>query len=63
MEHHNEKFKIEMILPLHGPLLRKEPKTYMDLYKEWSEPKNPIHGKDIVSMQMPQSLYGICLVI
>ncbi|SHG79069.1 Flavorubredoxin [Thermosyntropha lipolytica DSM 11003] len=33
-----EGLEIEMICPAHGPLLRKEPQRYIELYRKWSEP-------------------------
>ncbi|WP_419770952.1 MAG: FprA family A-type flavoprotein [Candidatus Marinarcus sp.] len=32
-----EKFEIDMIATLHGPILKENPKKYIDLYKKWSE--------------------------
>lgn len=31
-----DKYEIDTIAPLHGPVLRNNPKKYMDLYREWS---------------------------
>jgi flavorubredoxin len=45
-----EKFQIKKILPLHGPLLCKDPNQYINMYKKWSMPAKPLHGKDVVSI-------------
>ncbi|MEJ2373724.1 MAG: FprA family A-type flavoprotein, partial [Sulfurimonas sp.] len=31
-----DKFDVEMICNLHGPIMRSQPQKYIDLYKEWS---------------------------
>lgn len=31
-----DKFDITLIAPLHGPIIRENPKKYMNLYREWS---------------------------
>ncbi len=45
-----EKFEVDMICNLHGPIIRNNPKKYMDLYKQWSTPNDRLHGKKIVSI-------------
>ncbi len=34
-----ENREIEIVAPSHGPILRKDPWKYIELYREWSEPK------------------------
>lgn len=62
-----EKLDIEMIATLHGPVLRKNPTEYIELYRKWSTKNNRLHGKKIVSIfyvtsykntkDMAQSIY------
>lgn len=45
-----DKFEIDTICNLHGPIIRENPKKYIDLYKQWSRPADKLHGKKIVSI-------------
>lgn len=45
-----ESFEIDTIATLHGPVLRQNPKEYMELYKKWSTKSDRLHGKKIVSI-------------
>lgn len=46
-----ERFEIELIAPLHGPILRENPHQYIDLYKSWSQKTAyQNHGKKILSI-------------
>lgn len=45
-----EKFEVDMICNLHGPIIRNNPKKYMDLYKQWSTTNDRLHGKKIISI-------------
>ncbi|MBV5279588.1 MAG: FprA family A-type flavoprotein [Campylobacteraceae bacterium] len=46
-----ERFDIELIAPLHGPILRENPHQYIDLYKSWSQKTTyQNHGKKILSI-------------
>ncbi len=45
-----EKFDIKMICNLHGPILREDPKKYIESYKKWSTKTKKLHGKKIVSI-------------
>lgn len=45
-----EKFDIDVIASLHGPVLRKNPQSYIELYKKWSTKTERLHGKKIVSI-------------
>ncbi len=40
-----EKEEIAIIAPLHGPIMRRDPKRYIDLYKVWSEQSGAFGGK------------------
>ena len=46
-----ERFEIELIAPLHGPILREKPEQYIELYRQWSH-KIEQHkaGKKILSI-------------
>ena len=46
-----ERFEIELIAPLHGPILRENPHHYIELYRQWSH-KIEQHkaGKKILSI-------------
>ncbi|MFT7003362.1 MAG: flavorubredoxin [Sulfurimonas sp.] len=45
-----EKFEIDTICNLHGPIIRKNTSKYTGLYKEWSTPKDRLHGKKVISI-------------
>jgi len=45
-----EKLEITKICNLHGPIIRKDPQKYIDLYKSWSNTEGKHHGKKIVSI-------------
>ena len=47
-----DKFEIDMIAPLHGPILRENPTYYIDKYREYSKVNysNISHGKKILSI-------------
>lgn len=45
-----EKLDIKIIANLHGPILRQNPKKYIELYKSWSQKSQRHHGKNIVSI-------------
>ncbi|MEA3315995.1 MAG: FprA family A-type flavoprotein [Campylobacterota bacterium] len=45
-----EKFKIDIICNLHGPIIRDNPEKYIDLYKDWSTPNDRLHGKKVISI-------------
>lgn len=44
-----ERFEIELIAPLHGPILRDNPHQYIQLYTQWSHKQKPI-GQKILSI-------------
>ena len=44
-----ERFEIELIAPLHGPILRDNPHQYIKLYTQWSHKQKPI-GQKILSI-------------
>lgn len=41
---------IDMILNLHGPVLRHEPQRYISLYEKWSQKDEKHFGKEVVSV-------------
>ena len=41
---------IDIICNLHGPIIRSNPKKYIELYKKWSHVQEKLHGKKIVSI-------------
>jgi flavorubredoxin len=43
------RFDIALIAPLHGPILRDNPKQYIDLYTQWSQ-KNKHHDTKVLSI-------------
>jgi len=45
-----DKLDIDMICNLHGPILRDNPKQYIDTYREYSTISQKLHGKKIVSV-------------
>jgi NADH oxidase (H2O-forming) len=47
-----DKLEIDMIATLHGPILRENPKQYIDYYRKWSQDnyKDTAHGKKILSI-------------
>lgn len=48
-----DQFEIEIIATLHGPIIRDNPKKYIELYREWSDRKKyeeVSHGKKILSI-------------
>ncbi|WP_037939942.1 FprA family A-type flavoprotein [Sulfurospirillum arcachonense] len=45
-----EKLDIDIVATLHGPVLRKNPHEYIELYKKWSTKTDRLHGKKIVSI-------------
>ena len=47
-----DKLEIDMIATLHGPILRDNPKQYIDYYRKWSQDnyKDSAHGKKILSI-------------
>lgn len=45
-----ETLDIETICNLHGPIIRKNPSKYMELYKKWSSTEDRLHGKKIISI-------------
>lgn len=42
--------EIDMIANLHGPILRSNPKYYVEQYKRWSNRSDRLHGKKVVSV-------------
>ena len=40
-----ERFEIELIAPLHGPILRDNPPQYIELYTQWSHKQKPSEQK------------------
>jgi len=58
---------IDIICNLHGPIMRSNPKKYIELYKKWSQTEDRLHGKKIISIfyvtsykntkDMAQSIY------
>ncbi len=55
-----KKFEIDMIAPLHGPVLRENPQQYIDKYDQWSnntQNKKAILGDKIISI-FYMSSYG-----
>ncbi len=45
-----EKYDIDMICNLHGPIIRKNSKKYIDAYYKWSTKEERLHGKKVVSI-------------
>jgi flavorubredoxin len=48
-----KKYEIDVIAPLHGPILRMDPQSYIDKYEKWStgaKYKKSIAGRKIVSV-------------
>jgi flavorubredoxin len=45
-----DKLKIDTICNLHGPIIRDNPKNYIDKYRQWSTKSDRLHGKKIVSI-------------
>jgi len=45
-----EKCEIDMICNLHGPIIRENPKKYIDSYANWSNKDVRLHGKKIISI-------------
>jgi flavorubredoxin len=47
-----DKLEIDMIATLHGPILRDNPKQYIDYYRKWSQDNYKVtsHGKKILSI-------------
>ena len=47
-----DKFEIDTIATLHGPILRDNPKKYIDFYREWSQPDSKVlsNGNKILSI-------------
>jgi flavorubredoxin len=45
-----EKFSIDIICNLHGPIIRDNPQKYIDLYKKWSTKQPRHHGKKVISI-------------
>jgi flavorubredoxin len=45
-----EKCDIDMICNLHGPIIRENPKKYIDAYHSWSTKHDRLHGKKVVSI-------------
>ena len=46
-----ERFEIDLIAPLHGPILRENPTQYIELYKTWSQKiTHQHHGKKVLSI-------------
>ncbi len=45
-----EKYEINTICNLHGPIIRENPQRYIELYKEWSTKEVRLHGKKIISI-------------
>ena len=44
------KYEIDIIANLHGPIIRTNPKKYIELYKKWSSQKERYQGKKVVSI-------------
>ena len=45
-----EQCDINMILNLHGPIIREKPEYFINKYKQWSTKSDRLHGKKIVSI-------------
>jgi flavorubredoxin len=45
-----DRLDIEIIASLHGPIIRSNPKKYIDLYRQWSTKESKHHGKKIISI-------------
>ena len=45
-----ERFEIDIIANLHGPVIRNNPNKYIELYKIWSTKNDRHHGKKVVSI-------------
>jgi flavorubredoxin len=47
-----DKLDINIIAPLHGPILRQKPYKYIEYYRKWSQNdyKDVFHGKKVVSI-------------
>jgi len=45
-----EKCEIDIICNLHGPIIRENPKKYIDMYANWSNKDVRLHGKKIISI-------------
>jgi flavorubredoxin len=62
-----ETLDIDTICNLHGPIMRNNPKKYIELYKKWSSTEDRLRGKKIISIfyvtsykntkDMAQSIY------
>ncbi|MBN2826297.1 MAG: FprA family A-type flavoprotein [Campylobacterales bacterium] len=45
-----EKCEVDIICNLHGPIIRENPKKYIDKYAKWSSREDRLHGKKVVSI-------------
>ncbi|MEM2938592.1 MAG: FprA family A-type flavoprotein, partial [Thermoplasmata archaeon] len=54
-----ENKKIEIIAPSHGPILRKDPWKYIELYREWSTPKKKEYKKALIFYASPYGGTGL----
>ncbi|WP_428738209.1 FprA family A-type flavoprotein [Sulfurimonas sp.] len=62
-----DKYEVETICNLHGPIMRTNPQRYIERYREWSTKTDRLHGKKIISIfyvtsykntkEMAQSIY------
>ncbi|MBN2782419.1 MAG: FprA family A-type flavoprotein [Campylobacterales bacterium] len=43
-------YEIDTICNLHGPIIRNNPKKYIELYEKWSTKNEKLHGKKVVSI-------------
>ncbi len=53
-----ENREIEIIAPSHGPILRKDPWKYVQLYREWSEPKKRDFKRAVIFYASPYGSTG-----
>ncbi|MDH4945482.1 FprA family A-type flavoprotein [Sulfurimonas sp. C5] len=45
-----DKFDVDIICNLHGPIMRDKPQKYIERYREWSTKVDRLHGKKIISI-------------
>ncbi|HEU12807.1 MAG: FprA family A-type flavoprotein [Thermoplasmata archaeon] len=54
-----ENRKIDIIAPSHGPILRKDPWHYVELYRQWSEPKKRETRRAVIFYASPYGGTGL----
>lgn len=45
-----EPLEIDIIANLHGPIMRENPRQYIERYRKWSSKEEKVHGKKVVSI-------------